>query len=176
MYCYVQYIHALLVGNRRLCHRQQATCRPISIHSRPSTVPDEICLTPRWTRKAHRPALEVRMRFLTPPILSPVAVKPHTPGICLLAISFFFTLFCPYLNPAISFADSTISIHQLCLNLFLVVYYCRLANMSAAQPNEAEKNIEIWKVKKLIKRLEMARGNGTSMISLIIRMSSILDT
>lgn len=37
------------------------------------------------------------------------------------------------------------------------------------QPNEAEKNIEIWKVKKLIKRLEAARGNGTSMISLIIR-------
>lgn len=35
--------------------------------------------------------------------------------------------------------------------------------------NEAEKNIEIWKVKKLIKRLEAARGNGTSMISLIIR-------
>lgn len=30
--------------------------------------------------------------------------------------------------------------------------------------------IEIWKVKKLIKRLEAARGNGTSMISLIIRM------
>ena len=42
--------------------------------------------------------------------------------------------------------------------------------MSAqAQPNEAEKNIEIWKVKKLIRRLESARGNGTSMISLIIR-------
>ncbi|KAI9704692.1 MAG: Polypeptide release factor (eRF1) in translation termination [Bogoriella megaspora] len=40
--------------------------------------------------------------------------------------------------------------------------------MSAAQANEAEKNIEIWKVKKLIKRLEEARGNGTSMISLII--------
>ncbi|EHY56670.1 translation termination factor eRF1 [Exophiala dermatitidis] len=36
------------------------------------------------------------------------------------------------------------------------------------QQNEAEKNIEIWKVKKLIKRLEAARGNGTSMISLII--------
>ncbi|KAI9716417.1 MAG: Polypeptide release factor (eRF1) in translation termination [Chrysothrix sp. TS-e1954] len=35
-------------------------------------------------------------------------------------------------------------------------------------PNEAEKNVEIWKVKKLIKSLEMARGNGTSMISLII--------
>lgn len=44
--------------------------------------------------------------------------------------------------------------------------------MSAPQANEAEKNIEIWKVKKLIKRLEAARGNGTSMISLIIRMAS----
>ena len=41
--------------------------------------------------------------------------------------------------------------------------------MSAPQANEAEKNIEIWKVKKLIKSLEQARGNGTSMISLIIR-------
>ena len=39
-----------------------------------------------------------------------------------------------------------------------------------SDPNsEAEKNIEIWKVKKLIKGLEAARGNGTSMISLIIR-------
>lgn len=37
------------------------------------------------------------------------------------------------------------------------------------QANEAEKNIEMWKVKKLIKRLTQARGNGTSMISLIIR-------
>ena len=44
--------------------------------------------------------------------------------------------------------------------------------MSDAQANEAEKNIEIWKVKKLIKRLEAARGNGTSMISLIIRESN----
>lgn len=42
--------------------------------------------------------------------------------------------------------------------------------MSAQQATEAEKNLEIWKVKKLIKRLEAARGNGTSMISLIIRM------
>lgn len=41
--------------------------------------------------------------------------------------------------------------------------------MSAQQATEAEKNLEIWKVKKLIKRLEAARGNGTSMISLIIR-------
>merc|ERR1712000_157890 len=43
-----------------------------------------------------------------------------------------------------------------------------VVKMSDAQANEAEKNIEIWKVKKLIKRLEAARGNGTSMISLII--------
>lgn len=40
--------------------------------------------------------------------------------------------------------------------------------MSQAQDGDAEKNIEMWKVKKLIKRLEQARGNGTSMISLII--------
>ncbi|KAG0165611.1 Polypeptide release factor (eRF1) in translation termination [Apophysomyces sp. BC1034] len=32
----------------------------------------------------------------------------------------------------------------------------------------AEQNIEIWKVKRLIKSLEAARGNGTSMISLVI--------
>jgi peptide chain release factor subunit 1 len=44
----------------------------------------------------------------------------------------------------------------------------KTANMSAPQANEAEKNIEMWKIKKLIKRLEQARGNGTSMISLII--------
>ncbi|KAK7822394.1 eukaryotic peptide chain release factor subunit 1-1 [Quercus suber] len=33
---------------------------------------------------------------------------------------------------------------------------------------EADKYIEIWKFKKLIKDLEAARGNGTSMISLIM--------
>ncbi|KAG0670075.1 Polypeptide release factor (eRF1) in translation termination [Maudiozyma exigua] len=33
---------------------------------------------------------------------------------------------------------------------------------------EAEKNIEIWKIKKLIQSLEKARGNGTSMISLVL--------
>jgi peptide chain release factor subunit 1 len=31
-----------------------------------------------------------------------------------------------------------------------------------------DRNVEMWKMKKLIKSLEMARGNGTSMISLII--------
>ncbi|KTW32549.1 peptide chain release factor 1 [Pneumocystis jirovecii RU7] len=35
--------------------------------------------------------------------------------------------------------------------------------------SDAEKNVELWKVRKLIKSLESARGNGTSMISLIIR-------
>lgn len=34
--------------------------------------------------------------------------------------------------------------------------------------DETDKNIEIWKVKRLIKALEAARGNGTSMISLIL--------
>ncbi|VVT46754.1 uncharacterized protein SAPINGB_P001370 [Magnusiomyces paraingens] len=41
--------------------------------------------------------------------------------------------------------------------------------MAPAVPEtDAEKNIEMWKIKKLIKSLELARGNGTSMISLII--------
>jgi peptide chain release factor subunit 1 len=41
--------------------------------------------------------------------------------------------------------------------------------MSAtAADDEAARNIEMWKIKKLIKSLEMARGNGTSMISLVI--------
>jgi peptide chain release factor subunit 1 len=43
--------------------------------------------------------------------------------------------------------------------------------MSGAQGDEAEENrkdIEMWKIKRLIKNLEAARGNGTSMISLVI--------
>lgn len=40
--------------------------------------------------------------------------------------------------------------------------------MSAPVDDSAEKNVEMWKIKKLIKSLEAARGNGTSMISLII--------
>lgn len=41
--------------------------------------------------------------------------------------------------------------------------------MSAkSEQSDQDKNIEMWKVKKLIKSLTMARGNGTSMISLII--------
>jgi len=40
--------------------------------------------------------------------------------------------------------------------------------MSSTQQNETDKQIEMFKVKKLIKNLQAARGNGTSMISLII--------
>lgn len=36
------------------------------------------------------------------------------------------------------------------------------------QDEETDRNVEIWKIKKLIRSLEAARGNGTSMISLII--------
>lgn len=40
---------------------------------------------------------------------------------------------------------------------------------TAVSPDEAaDRNVQMWKVKKLIKSLEAARGNGTSMISLII--------
>ncbi|KAK2171012.1 hypothetical protein NP493_1114g00019 [Ridgeia piscesae] len=39
---------------------------------------------------------------------------------------------------------------------------------SADGESSADRNVEIWKIKKLIKSLEAARGNGTSMISLII--------
>merc|ERR1711934_1058821 len=34
--------------------------------------------------------------------------------------------------------------------------------------SEEDKNIEHWKIRRLIKSLEEARGNGTSMISLIL--------
>ncbi|KAG2443469.1 hypothetical protein HXX76_001824 [Chlamydomonas incerta] len=37
-----------------------------------------------------------------------------------------------------------------------------------ADQSETDKNIEMWKIKRLIKALEAARGNGTSMISLIM--------
>ncbi|XBW37980.1 hypothetical protein QEN19_003565 [Hanseniaspora menglaensis] len=40
------------------------------------------------------------------------------------------------------------------------------------EQTEADKNIEIWKIKKLIKYLQNARGNGTSMISLVIAPKS----
>ncbi|WIA22719.1 hypothetical protein OEZ86_009680 [Tetradesmus obliquus] len=37
-----------------------------------------------------------------------------------------------------------------------------------AAQDETDKQVEMWKVKRLIKALESARGNGTSMISLIL--------
>jgi len=40
--------------------------------------------------------------------------------------------------------------------------------MSASDTESNDHNIEQWKIKKLIKSLESARGNGTSMISLIM--------
>jgi len=40
--------------------------------------------------------------------------------------------------------------------------------MSNQQEQETDRNVEVWKIKKLIKSLQAARGNGTSMISLII--------
>lgn len=39
---------------------------------------------------------------------------------------------------------------------------------TGADDGALDKNVEMWKIKKLIKSLEAARGNGTSMISLII--------
>lgn len=45
-----------------------------------------------------------------------------------------------------------------------------MASSAAGTPSEdsADRNVQMWKIKKLIKSLEAARGNGTSMISLII--------
>ena len=40
--------------------------------------------------------------------------------------------------------------------------------MSTSKDEKAEERIQMWKVKQLIKKLTAAKGNGTSMISLII--------
>lgn len=40
--------------------------------------------------------------------------------------------------------------------------------MSTKEDEDQERQVEMWKVKKLIKSLTAARGNGTSMISLVI--------
>ncbi|KAH7856640.1 hypothetical protein Vadar_003850 [Vaccinium darrowii] len=44
----------------------------------------------------------------------------------------------------------------------------RLIPRRTLDAHETDKNIEIWKIKKLIKALEAAMGNGTSMISFIM--------
>ena len=43
-----------------------------------------------------------------------------------------------------------------------------IMSQTSATTGSLESGIEVWKIKKLIKRLSEARGNGTSMISLII--------
>uniref|UniRef100_A0A158Q8I0 Eukaryotic peptide chain release factor subunit 1 n=1 Tax=Elaeophora elaphi TaxID=1147741 RepID=A0A158Q8I0_9BILA len=43
-----------------------------------------------------------------------------------------------------------------------------MSGPSGSGEDAADHNVEVWKIKRLIKSLEMARGNGTSMISLII--------
>eukprot|EP00884_Botryococcus_braunii_P001701 jgi/Botrbrau1/11531/Bobra.0393s0010.1 len=43
-----------------------------------------------------------------------------------------------------------------------------MGDKGVVSQDEAEKQVEIWKIKRLIKALESARGNGTSMISLIM--------
>ena len=43
-----------------------------------------------------------------------------------------------------------------------------MSSSGGTPEDEAAKNIEMWKIKKLIKSLTAARGNGTSMISLVI--------
>lgn len=40
--------------------------------------------------------------------------------------------------------------------------------MATDSMDTQDKQVEIWKVKKLVKSLTLARGNGTSMISLVI--------
>ncbi|KAG5394697.1 hypothetical protein IGI04_024660 [Brassica rapa subsp. trilocularis] len=49
-----------------------------------------------------------------------------------------------------------------------ILGYGPLRSVKMGDNHGDDKNIEIWKIKKLIKSLEAARGNGTSMISLIM--------
>lgn len=61
------------------------------------------------------------------------------------------------------------NLHFLEISVFLQVVLCVTdTTVAMADGGENDKNIEIWKVKKLIRALDAARGNGTSMISLII--------
>ncbi|CAI9766717.1 unnamed protein product [Fraxinus pennsylvanica] len=62
--------------------------------------------------------------------------------------------------------DCRFQIKSLTFSGCRVVFLALPSNQMA--DSESDKNIEIWKIKKLIKALESARGNGTSMISLIM--------
>jgi peptide chain release factor subunit 1 len=48
------------------------------------------------------------------------------------------------------------------------LFYYWLDFMATDSMDTQDKQVEIWKVKKLVKSLTLARGNGTSMISLVI--------
>ncbi|KAF7820314.1 eukaryotic peptide chain release factor subunit 1-3-like [Senna tora] len=50
----------------------------------------------------------------------------------------------------------------------VVAWFLATNCLKMGDAHETDKNIEVWKIKKLIKALEAARGNGTSMISLIM--------
>lgn len=69
----------------------------------------------------------------------------------------------------------------LCFSFVVEVGFVRVvaagfvAGEIMADGGETDKNIEIWKIKKLIKALESARGNGTSMISLIMPPRYVLS-
>lgn len=52
--------------------------------------------------------------------------------------------------------------------MFLLLFVGGFNTTSSSEANETDKNIEIFKMKKLINSLESARGNGTLMISLIM--------
>lgn len=43
-----------------------------------------------------------------------------------------------------------------------------MSGQNQTEESASDRNVEMWKIKKLIKSLQAARGNGTSMISLII--------
>lgn len=63
---------------------------------------------------------------------------------------------------------TNVDLEYLCLFFELHISGDLLYFWEMADAHETDKNIEIWKIKKLIKALESARGNGTSMISLIL--------
>jgi len=48
-------------------------------------------------------------------------------------------------------------------------------NQTADQFYSDETHIEMWKIKRLIKKLNMTKGNGTSFVSLYIPASKNLD-
>ncbi|KAF7114871.1 hypothetical protein RHSIM_RhsimUnG0073800 [Rhododendron simsii] len=67
-----------------------------------------------------------------------------------------------------SASDTVCTSCQLLIGLRYLCTAGKLLYLTMADAQETDKNIEIWKIKKLIKALEAARGNGTSMISLIM--------